>query len=736
MEILTWIQHKMIEEISDSYAAQKYAFNQHSTSSSFVQSRGSNSFKETCNLNTKQTLLRKFLENKAEKKGQSQWSSPLSLALSSCIDVDSVDAIQIIATVTMLRDVFIYDYGEVPSLCIFENTKPHPLGEGSTEPIFDVNRAPILPPCDASYRMENGVFQVYWNPQSELAIPTHFSKELGGSPIPYFDGKPLLAWRRPIPSLTCFLRLLKYIMEATQNPGCKTFAFRRLVYLRSCYNMHQMFNGASELLEVKENTHRDFYNVRKVDTHVHHSACMHQKHLLRFIRKKYRTEPDQIVARGENGSPLTLQHIFDSVVGVNAWEASVDLLNVHALGTCFHRFDKFNSKYNPFGQALLREVFLKTDNMIKGRYLAEITKEVVADLEDGKYQFVEWRVSIYGKSYDEWSKLSRWIVDNKLTSKQIRWMIQVPRLFHVYRKLQLISSFADLLSNIFKPLFEVVKDPDRHPEIYRVLLQMNGWDSVDDESTESKFTSEGGTLPLPEEWCEPTNPPYSYWAYYMYANIQSLNQLLYARGLRPLPFRPHCGEAGSISHLASMFLLADKINHGIILRKSPLLQYLYYLRQIGLSVSPLSNNALFHSIMKNPFYDYFTIGMNVALSSDDPLMFHFTEEALLEEYSCCAHVWRLSPVDLCEIARNSVLQSYFEPRLKKHWVGENYTKCGSLGNDITRTNVSNIRLAFRHDTLMSEWKYLRNVLYIDKLCDNILSKTDTILKNFVSSPVE
>jgi AMP deaminase len=66
---------------------------------------------------------------------------------------------------------------------------------------------------------------------------------------------------------------------------------------------------------------------------------------------------------------------------------------------------------------------------------------------------------------------------------------------------------------------------------------MNGWDSVDDESTVSKFTSEGGTLPLPEEWCEPTNPPYSYWAYYMYANIQSLNQLLYARGLRPLPFR-------------------------------------------------------------------------------------------------------------------------------------------------------------------------------------------------------
>lgn len=34
--------------------------------------------------------------------------------------------------------------------------------------------------------------------------------------------------------------------------------------------------------------HRDFYNVRKVDTHVHHSSCMNQKHLLRFIKSKLR----------------------------------------------------------------------------------------------------------------------------------------------------------------------------------------------------------------------------------------------------------------------------------------------------------------------------------------------------------------------------------------------------------------------------------------------------------------
>ena len=39
-------------------------------------------------------------------------------------------------------------------------------------------------------------------------------------------------------------------------------------------------------------SHRDFYNVRKVDTHVHHSASMNQKHMLRFIKSKMKRCPD------------------------------------------------------------------------------------------------------------------------------------------------------------------------------------------------------------------------------------------------------------------------------------------------------------------------------------------------------------------------------------------------------------------------------------------------------------
>ena len=45
------------------------------------------------------------------------------------------------------------------------------------------------------------------------------------------------------------------------------------------------------------------------------------------------------------------------------------------------------------------------------------------------------------------------------------------------------------------------------------------------------------------------------------------------------------------------------------------MQYLYYLGQIGVSISPLSNNALFLDYTKSPFPDFFAVGMNLALST-------------------------------------------------------------------------------------------------------------------------
>lgn len=148
----------------------------------------------------------------------------------------------------------------------------------------------------------------------------------------------------------------------------------------------------------------------------------------------------------------------------------------------------------------------------------------------------------------------------------------------------------------------------------------------------------GGGLPLPNDWTSDKEPPYNYWLYYMYANLCSLNQLRASRGLCTFQLRPHCGEAGDFDHLIGTFLAAHQINHGILLRKMPGIHYLFYLCQIGVAMSPLSNNKLFLDYNKNPFPRYFSQGLNVSLSTDDPLMLHYTKDALVEEYSVAAQV--------------------------------------------------------------------------------------------------
>jgi len=74
----------------------------------------------------------------------------------------------------------------------------------------------------------------------------------------------------------------------------------------------------------------------------------------------------------------------------------------------------------------------------------------------------------------------------------------------------------------------------------------------------------------------------------------------------------------------------------------------------------------------------------------------------MEEYSIAAQVWKLSGVDMCELARNSVLMSGFSNEVKKTWLGPKYLKEGVLGNDMSRTNIPDIRVAFRYETTLEE----------------------------------
>ena len=45
-------------------------------------------------------------------------------------------------------------------------------------------------------------------------------------------------------------------------------------------------------------------------------------------------------------------------------------------------------------------------------------------------------------------------------------------------------------------------------------------------------------------------------------------------------------------------------------------------------------------------------------------------------------------------------------QVKQHWIGQSYHEEGPGGNDITRTNVPNIRVAYRHETLVEELKHI------------------------------
>ncbi|XP_030833472.1 AMP deaminase 2 isoform X3 [Strongylocentrotus purpuratus] len=393
----------------------------------------------------------------------------------------------------------------------------------------------------------------------EMELPDAISCELKlmEGVMRVFENQEKLEKNEPIelayPDRSTFLIDSNKMLALIANGPIKSFSYRRLSYLSSKFHLHNLLNEMKELAAQKSVPHRDFYNLRKVDTHVHAASCMNQKHLLRFIKKKMKTEASREVYFDKKlGRALTLKEVFDSM-NLNAYDINVDMLDVHADRNTFHRFDKFNSKYNPIGESKLREIFIKTDNFIGGEYFAQLIKEVAADLEESKYQNAEYRLSIYGRNRNEWDNLAKWAVKHHVYSDNIRWLIQVPRLYDVYKSNKLVSNFGDLLDNLFGPLFEVTRDPSSHPDLHKFLKYVSGFDSVDDESKPEDLIFSADS-PEPENWSGIHNPPYSYYLYYMYSNIVVLNNFRRERNMNMFVLRPHCGEVGPVHTLITLLL--------------------------------------------------------------------------------------------------------------------------------------------------------------------------------------
>lgn len=131
----------------------------------------------------------------------------------------------------------------------------------------------------------------------------------------------------PVPTLREFYIDMDQVQNVSSDGPTKSFAFRQLDILEGRFHLYFLVNSYQETADCKRVPHRDFYNVRKVDTHVHHSACMNQKHLLRFIKSKMKKSPDEVVMFRDN-KELTLKEVFESI-NLTAYDLSIDTLDMH-----------------------------------------------------------------------------------------------------------------------------------------------------------------------------------------------------------------------------------------------------------------------------------------------------------------------------------------------------------------------------------------------------------------------
>lgn len=179
-------------------------------------------------------------------------------------------------------------------------------GQDIGEDFEMVDLLPLPEASEMTFELDgNGVYQVYENSQASE------------------HGHPIVT----IPNIREFYMDLETILDISSDGPSKSFAFRRLQYLEGKFNLYVLLNEYQETADSKKVPHRDFYNVRKVDTHVHHSACMNQKHLLRFIKSKMKKCPDEIVLY-RDGRHLTLKEVFESI-NLTAYDLSIDTLDMH-----------------------------------------------------------------------------------------------------------------------------------------------------------------------------------------------------------------------------------------------------------------------------------------------------------------------------------------------------------------------------------------------------------------------
>ncbi|KAH8050382.1 adenosine-phosphate deaminase [Aureococcus anophagefferens] len=480
---------------------------------------------------------------------------------------------------------------------------------------------------------------------------------------------------------------LNRVVEVSQDPDVQAFCRTRCLMLEKRYDMYDLEHQYREH-EDQAKCNTDFHSVAKADTHIHASAMMTAVQLDQFMRRIYERDRDRPLDDKGKTVGSTMRGAGFQTKG----EHNAESLNVQASYRMFGNFKNFNAAFTPLGSRELKSLFMGYE-ALEGEYLAAMVRECAGVAHEGAG--VPRAALLHLRPQAERVEDLRDMGAPLAGRRDARRLDRDPAAARLpglapHGRGDVVRRHAPQLLG---PLFEAALS-DEDDDVKWLLDKIRVIDTVDDESIEDHPDLAG--LCGADDWTSEKNPPSGYYAYYMHENVARLNALLRARKLRssPLTFKPHAGEAGPADHLATRSSSATACRAASIWRRSrrPSRSSTYYAAQVPIGVSPISNSVLFLKYAQNPFPTLFKRGLCVALTTDDPLMFHTTPTPLLEEYATARHAFALSSVDMCEIARNSCVAAFSdEERMDLH--NDENPDC---------TNVPACRLNFRQATLQGE----------------------------------